>query len=328
MSVLPVYRGTNEDQFFAAKVPEGVISFKNSFCRGVTIVKRKGGGQEMHTEQEQRHVYYDHDLEIEAYNLSGIVQKFPNHFHDYYVIGFVEGGKRHLWCKGLEYDLTAGDLILFNPRDNHFCAPINGEILDYRAVNINMDVMQSAVREITGKDFVPHFTRNVVYQSDITESIGDLYDAILTHAPKLKKEEAFFFLLEQILQEHAAPFDEIDISEPNQQIKTLCVYMEEHFSENITLDDLLSMTSFGKSYLLRSFTKQVGVSPYRYLQTVRLEKAKKFLEQGVAPIDAADMAGFADQSHFTNFFKEFIGLTPKQYQKIFTDKPLPVTPAK
>ena len=104
--------------------------------------------------------------------------------------------------------------------------------------------------------------------------------------------------------------------------------MEEHFSENITLDDLLSMTSFGKSYLLRSFTKQVGVSPYRYLQTVRLEKAKKFLEQGVAPIDAADMAGFADQSHFTNFFKEFIGLTPKQYQKIFTDKLLPVTPAK
>lgn len=50
--------------------------------------------------------------------------------------------------------------------------------------------------------------------------------------------------------------------------------MEKHFSENITLDDLLSMTSFGKSYLLRSFTKQVGVSPYRYLQTVRLEKAK------------------------------------------------------
>ncbi len=44
----------------------------------------------MHAEQEQRHVYYDHDLGIEAYNLSGIVQKFPNHFHDYYVIGFVE----------------------------------------------------------------------------------------------------------------------------------------------------------------------------------------------------------------------------------------------
>lgn len=40
-------------------------------------------------EQEQRHIYYDQDLKIEAYNLSGIVQKFPNHFHEYYVVGFV-----------------------------------------------------------------------------------------------------------------------------------------------------------------------------------------------------------------------------------------------
>ena len=46
--------------------------------------------------EEQRRVYYDFELELEAYNLKGIVQKFPNHFHDYYVIGFVEGGRRHL----------------------------------------------------------------------------------------------------------------------------------------------------------------------------------------------------------------------------------------
>ncbi len=272
----------------------------------------------MRAAQEQRHIYYDQELELEAYNLTGIVQKFPNHFHEFYVIGFVEGGKRHLWCKGREYDLTAGDLILFNPRDNHYCAPINGELLDYRAVNIQPAVLQRAAREITGDDYVPHFTQNVVYQSDITHSLGELYDAILRKAPKMEKEEALFFLLEQVLREYAAPFDEEDAARPNPQIQTLCRYMEEHFSENITLDELLSMTSFGKSYLLRSFTKQVGVSPYRYLQTVRLEKAKKFLEQGVAPIEAAAMAGFADQSHFTNTFKSFIGLTPKQYQRIFT----------
>lgn len=273
---------------------------------------------DMQAAQEQRHIYYDQELELEAYNLTGIVQKFPNHFHEFYVIGFVEGGKRHLWCKGREYDLTAGDLILFNPRDNHYCAPINGELLDYRAVNIQPAVLQRAAREITGDDYVPHFTQNVVYQSDITHSLGELYDAILRKAPKMEKEEALFFLLEQVLREYAAPFAEEDAARPNPQIQTLCRYMEEHFSENITLDELLSMTSFGKSYLLRSFTKQVGVSPYRYLQTVRLEKAKRFLEQGTAPVEAAAMAGFADQSHFTNAFKSFIGLTPKQYQRIFS----------
>lgn len=267
---------------------------------------------------EQRYVYYDNDLKIEAYNLKGIVQKFPNHFHEYYVIGFVEGGKRHLWCKDKEYDLSKGDLILFNPYDTHFCAPIDNDILDYRAVNIDSEIMCKAVKDITKQNYTPHFTQNVVYQSDITASIADLYDAIINQLPKLKKEEAFFFLLEQILQEYVSPFEEVEIK-LNSQIKILCTYMDEHFADNISLDDLLSMTNFSKSYLIRSFTKQVGVSPYRYLQTVRIGKAKKLLESGISPIDVSGMTGFSDQSHFTNFFKEFIGLTPKQYQRIFTD---------
>ena len=271
-------------------------------------------------EQEQTHVYYDRDLDIEAYNLSGIVQKFPNHFHEYYVIGFIEGGKRHLWCKGKEYDTSAGDLILFNPRDNHYCAPVNGELLDYRAVNIKPEVMSRAVKEITGEAYMPYFTENVVYKSDIAQSVQDLYRAVLNDAPLLEKEENLFFLLDQILREYASDFESADVLRPNRQIQSLCQYMEEHFAENVTLDELLSMTDFGKSYLLRSFTRQTGVSPYRYLQTIRLDKAKRFLEEGIAPIDAAGMAGFSDQSHFTHFFKEFIGLTPKQYQRIFQDK--------
>ena len=254
-------------------------------------------------EQEQRHVYYDRDLDIEAYNLSGIVQKFPNHFHEYYVIGFIEGGKRHLWCKGKEYDTSAGDLILFNPRDNHYCAPVNGELLDYRAVNIKPEVMSRAVKEITGEAYMPYFTENVVYKSDIAQSVQDLYRAVLNDAPLLEKEENLFFLLDQILREYASDFESADVLRPNRQIQSLCQYMEEHFAENVTLDELLSMTDFGKSYLLRSFTRQTGVSPYRYLQTIRLDKAKRFLEEGIAPIDAAGVGGFSDQSHFTNFFQ-------------------------
>lgn len=209
---------------------------------------------------------------------------------------------------------------MFNPRDNHYCAPVNGELLDYRAVNIKPEVMSRAVKEITGEAYMPYFTENVVYKSDIAQSVQDLYRAVLNDAPLLEKEENLFFLLDQILREYASDFESADVLRPNRQIQSLCQYMEEHFAENVTLDELLSMTDFGKSYLLRSFTRQTGVSPYRYLQTIRLDKAKRFLEEGIAPIDAAGMAGFSDQSHFTHFFKEFIGLTPKQYQRIFQDK--------
>ena len=94
--------------------------------------------------------------------------------------------------------------------------------------------------------------------------------------------------------------------------------MEAHFAEPLTLDDLTAIAHCSRSYLIRVFTQQVGVSPYRYLQTIRLNQAKKWLEQGLAPSDAANQAGFSDQSHFTHFFKDFIGLTPKQYQRIYT----------
>lgn len=269
--------------------------------------------------QERRRVYYDRDLKLEAYQLSGVVQKFPNHFHDYYVIGFVEGGRRRLWCRGLEYGLGPGDLVLFNPRDNHYCAPVDGEALDYRAVNVDPEVMARAAEEVTGRAGPPRFTQNVVPQSEIAPSLAGLYRAVVERAPRFEKEEAFYYLLEQVLCQYSEPWDGADLPRSGQRVRELCAYMEDHYAENLSLDALCVRAGWGKSYLLRIFARQVGVSPYRYLQTVRLDRAKRLLEQGEPPADAALLAGFSDQSHFTNFFKEFTGLTPKQYQRIFTE---------
>lgn len=267
--------------------------------------------------REERQVYYDEVLEIEAYALRGVVQKFPKHFHGYYVLGFIEGGKRRLWCKGKEYELHAGDFILFNPRDNHCCAPVGAEALEYRAINVPIEVMRRAAREIAERAYTPHFIQTVARQSDLAQALGALWRAIVENAPGMEREEAFFFLIEQVLREYAAPFEELEVSRPDGQVQALCKYIEAHFAENITLDALAARTNFGKSYLLRSFTKQVGISPYRYLLTVRLDRAKGLLEEGVVPVEVAQRTGFADQSHFSNFFKECIGLTPKQYQRIF-----------
>lgn len=77
-------------------------------------------------EQETRTVKYDPELKVEAYSFKGIMQKFPNHFHDYYVIGFIESGERCLSCKNKEYTVEPGDLLLFNPRDNHTCEQTDG----------------------------------------------------------------------------------------------------------------------------------------------------------------------------------------------------------
>lgn len=93
--------------------------------------------------------------------------------------------------------------------------------------------------------------------------------------------------------------------------------MEMHFKERIYLDQICRCAGLSKSTLLRAFTKSKGVTPYRYLETIRINEAKKLLAEGMTPLEAAIETGFSDQSHFSNYFNQFIGLTPGIYREIF-----------
>ena len=121
-----------------------------------------------------------------------------------------------------------------------------------------------------------------------------------------QKEELFFFLLEQLIAEYTEQQTVSTQLEPNTEINAVCNFLEKNYAKNISLNDLCQLTGLSKYYLLRSFTRQKGISPYNYLETIRIAKAKVLLEQGVLPIEAALQTGFTDQSHFSNFFKRFI----------------------
>lgn len=266
---------------------------------------------------ERRTVYYDADLKIEAYRFEGVKQKFPNHFHDYYVIGFIERGKRCLLCRDREYVIQPGDILLFNPGDSHTCQQISEEPLDYRCLNIQPEIMKKTSTDITGKDCLPAFTENVLFQSDLAESLRELHQMILQKEADFNKEELYLLLLGQLISEYSGTAPTENEEEPSLELKTVCEYLEQNYAETITLDQLSKLTGMNKYHLLHSFTKIKGISPYSFLETVRINHAKKQLEQGEKPADVAFLTGFSDQSHFTNFFKKLIGLTPKQYSLIF-----------
>lgn len=266
--------------------------------------------------KEVRTLYVDNDLNIEAYNFKGIMQKFPNHFHDYYVIGFIEEGKRILYCKNEEYIISSGEIVIFNPYDNHQCEQVDGKPLNYCCLNISSNIMKKIVYEVTGKEYLPKFTTTVLYNSEFIIPIKELHNLIINDERDFKKEELLFFLIERLISEYTDSNEEVDYKNNNKGFNIVCDYLEENYSKNITLDELSKLTGLSKYYFLRSFTKENGITPYSYLEAIRIGRAKKLLEEGVVPIDVAFSTGFSDQSHFCNFFKRFIGLTPTQYYKI------------
>lgn len=276
--------------------------------------------------KETRTVVYDDELRIEAYRFEGIVQPFPNHFHEYYVIGFVEKGERRLSCKNQEYVIQKGNIVLFNPGDNHSCVQSDEEALDYRGFNISKDVMLDLAGEVTGKRKLPGFSQNVIYDEEAACYLHPLHELVMKGSCEFGKEENLLLLLSLLIQQYGQPFESC-IPECRDEIERACAFMEQHYAERICLDQICRHAGLGKSALLRAFTKSKGVTPYSYLENIRIGEAKKLLGQGVPPIEAALQTGFSDQSHFTNYFNRFIGLTPGVYREIFSDKKNTAQPA-
>ena len=100
----------------------------------------------------------------------------------------------------------------------------------------------------------------------------------------------------------------------------LCAWLDDHCTGHVSLEELSRMAGRSKYSLIRAFTRERGITPYSYLMAARVGEAKRLLEAGTAPAEAALEAGFSDQSHLTNQFKRLIGLTPGQYAAIFRER--------
>lgn len=267
---------------------------------------------------EFREIYFDKELQLEAYYFDGVSQKFPNHFHDYYVIGFIISGKRNLICNGGEYTTQAGDFLLFNPFDSHGCTQIDEDTLTYRALNISIERMKELIEAITGKKELLKFKQPVLNLPRINELFLNLHQLILEKQDDFNKEELLYFLIDALLLSDADDTkEETIISTDQDNLLKAKQFIENQFATIISLEELAKLCHMSKFTLIRQFTKHFGVTPYQYLQTIRIKESKKWLSSGEELSTVSFKVGFSDQSHFSRVFKSLIGITPKQYQEIF-----------
>lgn len=208
--------------------------------------------------------------------------------------------------------------MLFNPRDNHACEQVGGWALDYRCINIKEEVMKGLIDEICGKEYLPEFFQTVVFHCEYVPLLKEVHELIIKESVDFEKEEKLLFLIEPLIDKYANLICE-SYQDNNKFITKVCDFIEKNYFKAIKLDELSEIADMNKYSLLRAFTKTRGITPYQYLQTIRIDKAKGFLEDGQEVIDVALKTGFTDQSHFTNFYKKFIGITPGQYRDIFKE---------
>ncbi|MDY2629366.1 MAG: helix-turn-helix transcriptional regulator [Lachnospiraceae bacterium] len=97
--------------------------------------------------------------------------------------------------------------------------------------------------------------------------------------------------------------------------------MQQDFAFLDGIGDLADRLDVSQEYLTRTFGKNVGLPPGKYLNQLKIEYAKLLLRQGNHSVSfVADACGFANGNYFAKVFKNVTGLSPAQYMKNYKDQ--------
>jgi len=92
-------------------------------------------------------------------------------------------------------------------------------------------------------------------------------------------------------------------------------YIRRHIAEKITLEDIAKHFGFHPHYLIKLFHDRTGMSPMQYLQELRLEKAKEYLEMtDLTVAEISERLGWTN-SYFSRLFHQREGVSPTEYRK-------------
>lgn len=120
--------------------------------------------------------------------------------------------------------------------------------------------------------------------------------------------------------ERRAEIDASNVQE-NSLIHTIIEYIDNHFQEQITLDELAQLVGITPQYLCKIFKKSLHIRPFEYLAKKRIQEAKRLLSNGNMPIkDVGRAVGYKDKSYFYVMFKRHEMISPSNFRGLSKEK--------
>lgn len=129
-----------------------------------------------------------------------------------------------------------------------------------------------------------------------------------------------FVLIGRKYSDHSNEFD-VTISkkkEYSEKFTSICNYINEHFNEDLTLENVAARAGFSKYHFTRLFKQFTGYSFYKYLNIKRIECAEKLLiDPNLSTTEVAMRSGFSSLSAFIRMFKQIKGCTPTEFRNMY-----------
>ena len=287
--------------------------------RGIDMIEHLEGTHETVNYRENTNLRIYHNVQYEEY---------PMHWHSPIEIVMPILHEYRVEYADTSLTLGEGDILILCPGVLHHYHACEGEryiiqaqissVLNLREIDSILTIIQPALL-ITPRLFPDSYSR----LRSLVEAIEDEYKRGDTffEASIYSMLTEMFVLIGRSHTQAAQRFASDDIRQKKyvEKFMAVCSYIDEHCTENITLDDAASYSGFSKYHFTRLFKQFTGSTFYKYLNQKRITRAERSLsDMSLSVTDVAMASGFSSMSAFIRMFKLMKGCTPSEFRRMYT----------
>lgn len=253
----------------------------------------------------------------------------PAHWHEEMEIIYIKKGQGLVTVDFRTYRVNADSIVLILPGQLHSIEQFNDERMEYENIIFNLNMLIPKAMDSCSQDFIQPFLHGKItvptvftpvypYYKDVVAPI-DACDEICKTKPqgyelfiKSKLFEFLFILDNRCRNLTRAPKDHKALD----KMKIILKYVENHYTERITIAEIAQEVDFSESHFMRYFKSTMGTSFIEYLKEYRLTMAARLLQSSESSVlEVATGVGFDNLSYFNRAFKKRYHVTPSQFRK-------------
>lgn len=256
-------------------------------------------------------VAHDADLGADAFSFRLLGRAFAPHFHHAWVVGCVLSGKRQLVVQGRPCLAAGGAVVILRPGEVHSCAPAGSAPFVWRG--FHFPAGSPVATQLDAAAASGGLPGPVVTGAGMFDDLLDAHALVGGTAPLARKRTRLLTALGRLGV--GEPYPQAPVRDRHRELhepalEALRTHLEAHAGDRFSLEDMANIARMGKFRLVRAFTRMTGATPYRYLESARVNRAQELLAKGLPLAEVALEAGFADQSHLVRAFRTRLGVTP------------------
>ena len=242
------------------------------------------------------------------------------HYHDFCKLVLLLSGRGEYTVEDRHYSLEAGDILLIGNGQIHRPAFAKGAEYERIIFYISPDFLKKQSTDDCNLEALFEGTYGHVLRLE-ERRYRKVFD-LAEHLEEELKRESYGksilgnSLLLQLLVRLGRYRDKGQLQAMEQpvvsdeRIKKMLVFMENHITEELSIEELAERFFISRYHMMRLFKKETGQSVYEYLTERRLFLARDLIRQGVAATESCFRAGFGSYSSFTRAYSKRFGTTP------------------